>query len=124
MSNEKNNNNDANNLHLDPATRSAVNRLKQKSKVLQSNGNSSDPELMGRTLAEIADLFAMYIENQPPSHGYCLETQKELYRYIDESVKKARRGINWPTAITIITSLLLTVGSGVILSVIKVASGG
>lgn len=124
MSNEKNNNNDANNLHLDPATRSAVNRLKQKSKVLQSNGNSSDPELMGRTLAEIADLFAMYIENQPPSHAYCLETQKKLYRYIDESVKKARRGINWPTAITIITSLLLTVGSGVILSVIKVASGG
>lgn len=92
--------------HLDPAVRDTIERLRTKGEKL-TNGNAADMETIGQAVGELSYLFAHFLEAQPPTKHYCETTQQKLVDYVNDQIKRSRKGIGWPTALTIITATAL-----------------
>lgn len=105
--------------HLDPAVRDTIERLRAKGDKL-TNGNADDVEAIGQAIGELLYLFAHFLESQPPTKAECEIAQRKQHEYVDEQIERLPgRGINWPTALTIITTAALISGT-----VVKIVVAG
>lgn len=101
------------NTKLDPAVRETVERAKRKAKRLE-NGDSDDVRAIGSTVADLCYLIAYQIEAEPPTKITCEKAQRNLkekmVKEMDNKIEDASKGINWPTAATVITALVIASG--------------
>ena len=100
---------DSNHHELDPAVKDSVDRLRNISKSLQ-NGSSADTGAIGRAVGDIGFLVANIVESQPPTRRKCDDNRRDMHekmerRIADVEKKASARGINMPTALTIITAI-------------------
>lgn len=101
------------NIDLDPAVRETVERAKRKARRLE-NGDSDDVRAIGSTVADLCYLIAYQIEAEPPTKRTCQLSQEKLEKKItgevDNKIENYSKGINWPTATTVMTILILIAG--------------
>lgn len=96
------------NRPLPPETRTIVDELRAQSRRLQ-NGNEGDLALIGRAVSNMGFLMAHIIEARHPTAAECSERHEQfekrlvgdVERHIDQRLKG--RGINVPTAVTVIS---------------------
>lgn len=113
----------SNNNHneLDPAVKDSVDRLRKISENLQK-GNSGDIEAIGRGVADIGFLVANIVESQPPTGRKCYENRQNILNHVEKQIadvnrKTSGRGVNLPTALTIIS--IVAAITGVILKALE-----
>ncbi len=94
---------------LEPAVRDTCDRLRKNSQRLQ-NGQKSDPAAIASAVADIGYLLATFFEAEPTTKADCMSHKHEvelmLNKFNQGESRQPMRGINWPTAATIISIVI------------------
>ncbi len=114
------NGNNAKTDRLDPITKDTVKRIREKAHDL-TNDKAGETKAIGEAVAELCHLTAHLVEAQPLTKENCEENRQSMKEYIDERVKDVQKGVNWPTALTIIATL--SIFGGIAVKIVQAVSG-